>query len=217
MLKGKSIIEQTTNLYRGLGFKSIFAKIRLWDAPYVEIEKLVPKEGIVVEVGCGEGLFSNFLGLSSSKRKIVGIDIDRNRLKDANRGLVNVNFRYGNAVMSPLPTCDAFVLVHVLHHLKSPRDQEKVIKECISKLRHNGKIIIVEIEPKISIKFALTWFTDHFIVPILFEKKLFEPHINFRKKQEWVSILVGYGMRCKSVEAEKGKPFSHVIISAVKH
>lgn len=209
-------IEKTIKLYSGLGLHGFFPRIRFWDAPFIETERMVPKNGLIIDLGCGEGIFTNFLGLASKKRKVLGIEISNSRITLADRGVSNVKFARGDVTKTSFPRADAIVLFHLLHHLKSTKDQEKVIRKCIKSLKKNGRIVIVEIDPKLSIKYVFTWITDHFIVPIFFEGKIFEPYIAFRKKKEWVSTLHGLGLECKTIKAEKGKPFSHIIIVAAK-
>lgn len=215
----KELINKTLNLYSNLGLRSIFAKIRFWDAPFIEAEKLVPKKGIIVDLGCGEGLFTNFLAVSSVKRKAIGVEIDKNRLKYAVRGIKNASFRYGDVVNINFPYANAFVLFHLLHHLPSAKAQETVIKKCVSKLKKNGRIIIVEIDPSPTLKYAITWLTDHFIFPIVFGNKLFEPHILYRDIKGWRKLLESSSSSRFNVQVQNAysnKPFSHIIVIATK-
>lgn len=207
------LVDKTIFLYQSLRWKGLFAKIRFWDAPYIEVEKNIPKFGKIYDVGCGEGIFSNFLGIISSKRKILGVEIDKERLAFADRGLKNVIFAYGNALAFRPNNADCIILFHVLHHLSSFEDQIKVLKNCHKGLKKSGQLIIVEVDIKPTFKYFLSWVTDHFLVPILFEKKIYSP-IYFRKRQEWINLLkkLGFRVSCKDVSA--GKPFSHIIYTA---
>lgn len=204
-------VQKVISLYKGRGFSSLFARIRFWDAPYLEVEQIVPKNGFIVDLGCGEGIFTNFLGLSSKSRKILGIEIDRKRLRVANRGVSNVSFKWGDATKVRIPPADAIVLFHLLHHLRSFAEQEKVINMCFNQLKRAGKLIVVEAEPKISFKFLVTWLTDHLLVPWLFERKLYSS-IFFRRSQDWMRLLEESGFSCNTISAEEGKPFTHIIL-----
>lgn len=206
----KNALEKTLKLYKETGIKSLFSKIRFWDAPYFEVEKIIPKSGSIYDLGCGEGFFVNFLALTSKRRNLTGVEIDKKRLAIADRGLKNTTFRVGNVTaFRPKPT-DCIVLFHVLHHLLSFKDQEKTLKNCFNGLKKNGKLIIVEVDIKPTFKYFLSWVTDHFLVPILFEKRFYSP-IYFRKKNAWISLLKNHGFKVLSKSAEKGKPFSHVV------
>lgn len=209
-------IDKTISLYADVGWKKWFSKIRFWDAPYIEIEALVPKKGMIVDLGCGEGIFTNFMALSSPERKILGIEIDETRISQADHGLANVSFRVDDVTRIMLPKCNAIILFHLLHHLRSFSDQGKVIKKCFNALKKGGKLIIVEVEIKPTFKYLLSWLADHFVVPILFEKKLFEPYIYFRKSAEWTRLLTSLGFFCRSTPAEENKPFTHIIFACTK-
>lgn len=204
-------VSKTIKLYSGLGWKSLFAKIRFWDAPYIEVANLIPKTGKIIDLGCGDGLFGNFLAVISPTREIFGVEKNFSRIKDADRGLSNTQFFCGDVIKKAIPEADVIVLFHLLHHLNSFKDQEKLLEDCSHKLRKKGKIIIVEIEPKLSLKFLITWFTDHYLVPWLFEKKFYSP-IFFRKSSEWKQLMENIGFDCKVYFEEKGKPFTHVIL-----
>lgn len=207
-VKFNKTVSQTINLYKD----DKFIPIRFWGAPFIEVEKLIPTEGFIVDLGCGEGVFTNFLGVSSAKRKVLGIEIDKQRLKKADRGIQNVSFRWGDVTKIKLPNVDTIILFHVLHHLNSQTEQESVINKCFNQLKSGGQLIIVEVEPKLSLTYIITWLTDHFIVPWLFERRLYSS-IFFRKSSEWKKILKKTGFDCRVINAEKGHPFAHTIIS----
>lgn len=215
-MSNNKYVDKTIKLYANSGWKRWFAYIRFWDAPFIEVEKLLPREGIIIDVGCGEGLFSNFLAISSLGRKIIGVDIDKNRLQQARKGLVNTKYVFGDITKKEVNHADAIVMMHVLHHLTSYDQQKVFILNYFKILKRNGILVIVEVEPKFSFKFLLTWFTDHFLVPWLFEKKFYSP-IYFRKSSEWRKLLINLGFSCSIISCEEGKPFTHVVISCQKN
>lgn len=208
-------VQEAINLYSGLGWKSFFARIRFWDAPYLGVEELIPKKGRITSLGSGEGLFENFLALSSKQREILGIEIDKERLSIADRGLSNVDFKVGDATKKNIPCSDCIILFHLLHHLDSFNDQEKVVKNCLTSLKKSGKLVIVEADIKPTFKYLVTWFTDHFLVPWLFEKRFYSP-IYFRNKGDWKRLFRKLGLSCRIRPAETGKPFTHVIFECQK-
>lgn len=214
-MKYKKEIEKTISLYANSGWKKWFAKIRFEDAPYEKVMDLIPKNGQIVELGCGEGVFTNFMGISSSKRKIIGVEIDKTRFSQADKGLKNVKFIHNDAVTYKIPKSDCIVLFHLLHHLLSFKMQEKLLINCYKALKKGGKLIIVEVDIKPTFKYAFTWITDHFLVPWVFEKRLYS-RIFFRKKAEWKKHLEELGFTCDVTNAEQSKPFTHVIINCTK-
>lgn len=208
---GNHLINKTVNLYPN----PKFTRIRFWDAPFIKVEKLVPKSGTILDLGCGEGIFSNFLGISSDQRKVLGIEINKERFKIAQRSVPNVKFVLGDIEEVDLPKADAIVLFHVLHHLNSYSAQIHVIRRCFNQLSKGGKLIIVEVKPKFSLKYFLSSFTDHFLVPWIFERRIYSP-IFFRRSSAWESILKNNGFGCRAINAERGHPFTHVILECEK-
>lgn len=204
-------LERVSNLY-DQGFSKLFAKIRIWDAPLEIIEKTIPKRGLIVDLGCGDGLIANYLALSESSRKIIGIEINPSRVKEAQKGVKNTQFLKGDILKMDFPQADIILLVHVLHHLSSYKDQAKLISRCKDKLKDDGSLIVVEIKERPVIKLLLTWVIDVFVFPILFEKKLFNFKIFYRSEKGWKTFLADAGFSVKVIQAHKNKPFSHLIL-----
>ena len=206
-------VKQTINLYEKKGgFVSFFVKIRFWDSPFKEIENLVPPKGRILDLGCGDGISANYLAICSPKRIVRGIEIDRNRIKSANMNLRNTKFVKGDIVKNDFKgKYDAILLTHVLHHLKSREDQEKILLKCKKSLKRKGKLIITEIIERPVGKYIFTYLTDTLIVPILFGDSLIDNKFYYRKQQEWTRILSQFGYESKVKIASKGKPFSHAI------
>lgn len=194
---------------------SKFTEIRFWDAPFIEVEKLVPQKGKILDLGCGEGIFTNYLGFSSARRKITGIEIDKERIKQADHEVSNVTFSYGDVNKYGIPKVDCIVMFHLLHHLPSFKLQEDLLKKSADSLQRDGKLIIVEVEPEASFKYFLSYFTDHFLVPWIFEKRSYSK-VFFRKSKEWRALIESIGFSCTIRSANEGKPFSHVILECQK-
>lgn len=203
-------LQKSIDLYKGNNFTELFSLIRVWDAPYEEINELVPKSGKIIDLGSGDGILANYLSISSSKRKIIGIEINTNRLKEADKGIKNVKFEKGDIVKGNYPKADCIILSHVLHHLPNRKDQEKVLKVAKKRLKKGGKLIIVEIVERPLSKHVFTWITDAFIVPILFEGKLFDFNFHYRKESEWIDALEDLRFGVKINKPHIGKPFSHI-------
>ena len=204
------VVNKIIGLYQDGGFTGIFAKIRFWDAPYIEMEKMIAKRGNIVDLGCGDGIFANFLTLKSKNRKVFGIEISNERLKHADKKIPNAKFLAGDITKLQIPPADSILLVHVLHHLLSYQSQEELLYVIKAKLKKGGQLLIAEVEPNLSFKYLVTWFVDHFLVPWLFEKRFYSP-IYFRRPIEWKKLLTSLGFVCKVITAEAGKPFTHVI------
>lgn len=209
--KVSKYLEKAISLYEGQGFSSLFKLIRVWDAPYEEIESIVPKKGQIIDLGSGDGLMANYLGLSSSRRKVFGIELNKSRLIESNKGLKNVKFKVGDILKSKTYKVDAILLIHVFHHLPSKEAQLKMIAACKNNLNRNGKLIVAEIIQKPFLKYIFTYITDTLILPIVFNNKLIDLNINYREDSDWKKLLKSYGFKVKTTYPHKGMPFSHVL------
>lgn len=205
------LTDKIINLYSKSGWKSIFTKLRFWYAPYKEVEKLIPMNGTVVDLGCGEGILTNYIGLVSKHRKVIGIEIDKKRIKIADHGISNVSFMNVDITKADLPQSDVIICFQLLHHLKSHRVQEELIANCIKNLNKGGKILIVEIRIDYTLRYWLTWIADHFLVPWFFEKRLYS-RIFFRKVHEWKKLFKRLSLDYNIIiPNETNKPFANVI------
>lgn len=203
--------DEVMKLYADGGFSGLFAKIRIWDSPLVLLEELVPAEGKIVDLGCGDGLVANYLALKAPKRQIIGVDKNEIRLKEADRGLSNTKFVCGDVLSEKIPLSDTVLMIHLLHHLSSFDEQKIVLQKAKGKLKKGGRLIIAEIDHRPVLKYLLTLLVDRIIFPILFEGKNFSA-IFYRGRGEWRKLLEGLGFEVKVITAHEGKPFSHVIL-----
>lgn len=206
--------KQAINLYQYKGWEKFLSNFKFWEEPYEVVEKMLPEKGLVVDLGCGEGLLSNYLALSSDNRKILGYELDPERLKRANKGIKNTSFKVGNAVTMSYPKADVFILFHVLHHLPSFEAQKEVLEKIKKTLNAGGKLIIVDVYMEPSIKYLAAWVADHFLVPWVFEKR-FYTRAYFRQKKDWLQLLKSLGYNVKVTMEVKGRPFPNIIFECL--
>lgn len=201
------MVKKTKKLYQGLGWPSIFAHIRFFTAPYKKLEALIPKKGFVIDLGCGYGIFSNYLGLTGPKREILGFELDREKIKYAHHGIRNVKFQQADIVKTNLKKADVILLVHVLHHLGSFREQKELLRQCKLKLRKGGSLIIAEVDKKPILKHFLSWLTDRILY--------FGNKIYYRFEENLVMLIKRTGFSaCQTIKAHQGTPFSTLIYIA---
>ena len=109
------------------------------------IEKALPLEGKILEVGSGQGYFA--IGLAERGYRLTGIDpcaddIDVAKWNLERTGLssmVDLHVASGEKLSFPDRSFDAIFSVKVFHHLTSPF---KIVDEMIRVLAPEGKIVI---------------------------------------------------------------------------
>src|SRR5919108_2055796 len=111
------------------------------------IEKLLPRDLTLADIGCGTGSLT--FELARFARKVIGIDLSNEMLRRARavareREVRNVDFRQGDALKLPLNShsVDAAFCVMVLHFLADP---QRAIKGICRATRPGGSIILVDL------------------------------------------------------------------------
>ena len=107
------------DLYSDLNFwDKLFIKLKINNFAFEEIEKFVPKKGTIIDLGCGHGLFANYLSLTASEREILGLDLDKNRIaaaKQTEQFQRKVEFKVKDICNFTIPSVDAITLIGVLY------------------------------------------------------------------------------------------------------
>ena len=111
------------------------------------IEKLLPPDLVIADVGCGTGSLT--FELARFARKVIGIDQSPEMLRRArkfaySKEIGNVEFRLGDALKLPLEgrSVDAVFCVMVLHFL---RDPGRAIAELCRITRPGGTVVVLDL------------------------------------------------------------------------
>jgi len=208
----KRIPQELFNLYSDLGAAVIwYARLRWRLCPFEQMAQHVPLKGTIVDVGCGYGLLSNLLALTSQKRDVIGIDLSPRRISVARRtvkGRRNIKFLLQDAYNLKVEKCDVFVMSDFLHHLPY-RHQEKFLAVCYQKLSKNGLLIIEEVDDKPYWKYQF-----NIIVDVLLN---LGHGIYFRNSSEYLKLLSTIGFQTKIEMAHKGLPLSDILYLCKKN
>ncbi len=130
--------------------------VRWRTCPFPLVEAAVPREGRVLEVGCGHGLLSLFLALSGPARRVQGVDVDDAKvdaaLEAAGRlGPSDAHVSFVTVAKGWLPEepADAIVIADVLY-LLAPGEQRRLLAACAGCLAPGGVLVVKEVatEPR---------------------------------------------------------------------
>ncbi|ARV57585.1 hypothetical protein BZZ01_02120 [Nostocales cyanobacterium HT-58-2] len=131
-------------LYKPLPLSDrLFVRIRLLLSNLYQLEHYVPREGKILDIGCGHGVLSNLLAITSPQRQVLGIDIDAKKIAAAQRTIGergNIEFEVGDAAFLPNHSFQAVTIADVMY-LIPPDIQRAILASIACVLEPNGLLI----------------------------------------------------------------------------
>lgn len=129
------------------------------------IERFLPKDGKIIDLGSGYGIFSNYIAAREKQRKVFAIELDADKTsiakEAARKGRIkNITFFSSDITELTITDADVIIIMHVLHHLKSFEEQERLLNNCIKKLKQGGLLILDEVDKNYSPQYFLALLTD---------------------------------------------------------
>jgi ubiquinone/menaquinone biosynthesis C-methylase UbiE len=169
------------------------------------MEKMLPKEGTIIDLGCGYGIFTNFIAAAGPKRKIIAMEFNKDKIKEAKKGFPNVSYFTGDITKAKVNQADAIILMHVLHHLDSYRQQEEFLTKVVNKLKKGGTLLIDEVFNEPPWKRYFGRLVDWLLYP-------FQP-VYYRFRPEMIKLLKKYPLKLTKIENVDGHlaPFAQIV------
>ncbi len=205
------IPSQLFRFYSNQGLRvALYAYLRWRLCPFEEVEKYVPNEGKIIDIGCGYGLLANFLTLRSSKRDVTGIDLSVRRIRAAQEttdSRRNIRFKLMNVLDLELREPDAVVMSDFLHHIDY-QSQEEVLTHCYEKLSSGGFLICKEVDNRPLWKYWFAFLIDRILN--VGERQFFRSH------QEFQNLLQRIGFSVKIKKVDKYLPAADILFICKK-
>lgn len=152
----RGAIARAIDRYRGAALGDrLFVRGRAFLADLTAVERRLPREGLIVDLGCGRGLLANLLLEASPGREVLGIDPDPRRIRVARHTeRPGLSFRVGDARDVELPPCHAAVLMDVLYLLPEEA-QIRVLERAVAAVRPGGRVVVHAQERRSDLRFWL--------------------------------------------------------------
>jgi 2-polyprenyl-3-methyl-5-hydroxy-6-metoxy-1,4-benzoquinol methylase len=140
--------KQALSRYRdGTRAARLHTLVRWWSAPFPAIEAALPPQGRILEIGCGHGLFSTYAALAQPGRTVHGVDIDPDKIRDAQAsaraGDGRLSFALAPSGEVPAGPWDGVVIVDVLYLLPEA-EQRRLLEQALATLAPGGVLVVKE-------------------------------------------------------------------------
>jgi len=196
----------------------VHVNVRWWTCPFTAVEAAVPRSGRILEVGCGHGLLSLYLGLAARNRSVVGVDIDVDKIAVAQQaaaalrpGEADVRFEVSPSGELPPGPFDAVVIADVLYLLQ-PEARRNLLVACAEAAGDRGVVLVKETATTPRWKGALTVAQEKLSTGVL---RITEGDaVDFAEPAELAAVLELEGLRTHIERIDRGFPHPHALITA---
>ncbi|MEO6548364.1 MAG: 1-acyl-sn-glycerol-3-phosphate acyltransferase [Ferruginibacter sp.] len=194
-----------------------YMKVKLsLEKNYQLFHDLLPKEGKLLDIGCGYGFMSYMLYFTSPQREITGIDYDEEKIKMAAHCFdktEHINFYFANALEFPFEKYDGIIVSDMLHYLQ-PAQQTELIEKCIRHLQPNGTIIIRDANADLKKRHKGTKFTEFLSTRLIGFNKTTPEGLSFLPGNLVRDIALQQGIGYQEIDQSK---FTSNIIYCLKN
>jgi 1-acyl-sn-glycerol-3-phosphate acyltransferase len=138
-------------------------KIRM-ENDYLAFHDLLPRQGRILDIGCGYGFMSYMLQFAAPGRELIGFDYDEEKIAVASHCFSrnqNIHFIKADIRQIQLGISDAIILSDILHYLE-PEQQEFLLRQCMDSIRPGGVLIIRDGDRDLKKRHGVTRMTEFF-------------------------------------------------------
>lgn len=195
---------------------------RWWSAPFAELELEVPLAGDILEIGCGHGVFSTYLAITSTARRVVGVDIDATKIALADHAASRLDpgeadLRFAVVEPGDVPRIAggwrSVVFADVLYLLGADR-RRALLADCVEALAPGGLLVVKEVDTSPRGKAALTRIQELLATRVL---RITDGHaLEFASSDELADDLRSLGLVTMAKRIDHGYLHPHCVVLGEK-
>jgi len=196
--------------YRGGGTgPRLYRRLRLRFGGLAALARTLPQHGLVVDLGCGEGLLAHLLVQSGTEVRVLAVDHDparAARVEASARGLP-IDVACADFAAFPLPACDGIALVDVLHYLDAAA-QERLLDRAAAALGRGGVLLLRDPDAGAGWRHGLAKLHERAFLALGWTRASLG---RFRTGGEWEGLLAARGLAVEQ-EPPRGPYADRVVI-----
>ncbi len=164
----------------------LIKNIRKMILPIENINHNLPNVGLIYEIGCGTGALAEEIARYSDKRRVIGIDKNAYKIKQAQKNLRLKNLKYvvEDIFKFQMHSCVGIIMSDFLHHL-SYTQQEILVRKIAKLLPKNNNLLIKEIDASDGWRTFLSRIWDGLLYP--------GDSICYRSQKQWIKLFTHNG------------------------
>jgi 2-polyprenyl-3-methyl-5-hydroxy-6-metoxy-1,4-benzoquinol methylase len=189
--------------------------LRLRFSSYEIIESHVPSSGQILDLGCGFGMLTVYLAVSSQARRVRGIDISNRRLRTArfvSAQIRNVAFEHGDLLKYTFQESNCILLIDVLHYFPASV-QNEFLRKCYEYINPGGRLLVRDSDKDNKFRHLITTFHETIMTKSGFTKG---DMLCFRGFVELTSYLEGLGFLVDVLPMWHRTPFADTLLVCTK-
>jgi uncharacterized protein len=169
---------------------------------YALFHELLPKEGRILDIGCGYGFMAYMLQWLAKDRDITGIDYDDDKIITAQHCYLkndHVHFEQADITTYEIGNYDAYVMMDMLHYLQAD-EQEKLVAECMRQLNPGGVIIVRDGDADMEQRHKGTRLSELFSTRIIGFNKTKDKPLSFFSASRLEQIVLKHGGTIRKID-----------------
>ena len=191
---------------------------RWWTAPFAALEREVPLSGDILEIGCGHGVFSTYMAITSRARHVVGVDIDADKIALADRAAANLDPGEGDVSFRVSPSGEVphidggwrgIVFADVLYLLDRAH-RDALLAECAGALAPGGLLVVKEVDTEPVVKARIAQFQEVLATRVLHITD--GDALDFPSARELQAVLDGLGLQTTAARLDHGYLHPHCVV-----
>ena len=136
---------------------------------YQRYNELIPREGAILDLGCGYGFMAYMLNMNAPGRRITGVDYDEEKIRVAQHAILkndHFDFICADITSFEFGMQDVILLSDVLHYF-SHQKQEELLLRCMERLNPGGMILVRDADSGEEKKHERTKLTEFFSTKVV--------------------------------------------------